>query len=87
MICHAVSLGGVESLICQPASTTHSDACVTPEDKKIAGITDSLIRLRYDRERKGGVGGREGGREGIVKLIHGYYLILQCGSGELGRFN
>ena len=42
----AVSLGGVESLICHPASTTHHDAYVTPEVKKLAGITDNLIRLR-----------------------------------------
>ncbi len=47
MIVHAVSLGGVESLICHPASTTHCDAYVTPEDKKTAGITDNLLRLRY----------------------------------------
>lgn len=45
VIVHAVSLGGVESLICHPASTTHCDAYVTPEDKKTAGITDSLLRL------------------------------------------
>lgn len=43
----AVSLGGVESLVCHPASTTHCDAYVSPEDRKIAGITDGLIRLRY----------------------------------------
>ena len=46
LIALAVSLGGVESLICHPASTTHHNACVSPEVKKLAGITDNLIRLR-----------------------------------------
>lgn len=46
VIVHAVSLGGVESLVCHPASTTHNDVYVSAEDKKIAGITDDLIRLR-----------------------------------------
>lgn len=54
IVCHqsmkiatlAVSLGGVESLICHPASTTHNDRCVTPEAKKAGGITDTLLRLR-----------------------------------------
>ena len=43
----AVSLGGVETLVCHPASTTHHDACVSSETKKLAGITDNLVRLRY----------------------------------------
>ena len=43
----AVSLGGVETLICHPASTTHHNACVSPETKKLSGITDNLIRLRW----------------------------------------
>lgn len=47
IIIHAVSLGGAESLVCHPASTTHCDAYVSPEDKKISGITDNLLRLRY----------------------------------------
>jgi cystathionine beta-lyase/cystathionine gamma-synthase len=46
LIALAVSLGGVESLICHPASTTHHDSYVSPEVKKIAGITNNLIRLR-----------------------------------------
>jgi methionine-gamma-lyase len=40
---HAVSLGGVESLICHPASTTHS--CVPVEERKAKGIDDGLVRL------------------------------------------
>ncbi|GHT25895.1 cystathionine gamma-synthase [Planctomycetales bacterium] len=39
----AESLGGVESLICHPASMTH--AALPPEERKRAGITDNLIRL------------------------------------------
>lgn len=39
----AVSLGGVESLICSPASMTHASV---PEDRKRElGITDDLLRL------------------------------------------
>ena len=39
----AVSLGGVESLISHPASTTH--AIISVEDREKAGITDSLMRI------------------------------------------
>ena len=39
----AESLGGIESLICHPASMTHSS--VDKESKNILGIDDSLIRL------------------------------------------
>ena len=39
----AVSLGGTESLVSHPSSTTHSD--YSPEDKARCGITDNLIRL------------------------------------------
>ncbi|MBM3229152.1 aminotransferase class I/II-fold pyridoxal phosphate-dependent enzyme [Candidatus Parvarchaeota archaeon] len=43
MIPIAVSLGGVETLVCHPASTTHS---VIEREKRIAkGITDGLVRL------------------------------------------
>ncbi len=43
LITRAVSLGGVESLITHPASTTH--AIVDPEDRLKAHITDTYIRL------------------------------------------
>ena len=43
MIPNAVSLGGVESLICHPASTTH--ACVPQEQREAKGISDGLVRL------------------------------------------
>lgn len=39
----APSLGGVESLITRPATTSHSG--MTPEQRASAGITDGLIRL------------------------------------------
>jgi len=39
----AASLGGVEGLICTPASFTHGSA--SPEFKKKVGVTDDLIRL------------------------------------------
>jgi len=39
----AESLGGVETLICHPASMTH--ASVPPERRKDIGLTDSLVRI------------------------------------------
>jgi cystathionine beta-lyase/cystathionine gamma-synthase len=39
----APSLGGVETLITRPATTSH--AGMSPEERQAAGITDSLIRL------------------------------------------
>jgi cystathionine beta-lyase/cystathionine gamma-synthase len=39
----AESLGGVESLICHPASMTH--ASVPPERRAAIGLTDSLVRI------------------------------------------
>ncbi|MBI4469367.1 MAG: PLP-dependent transferase [Acidobacteria bacterium] len=40
---NAVSLGGVESLACHPASTTHSE--LSEEEQREDGITDSLVRI------------------------------------------
>lgn len=40
---YAVSLGGVESLICRPATMTHE--AMTPEARATAGISDELLRL------------------------------------------
>jgi methionine-gamma-lyase len=40
---NAVSLGGVETLVCHPATTTHSE--MSEEDKKTYGVTDSLVRI------------------------------------------
>ena len=39
----AESLGGVESLICHPATMTH--AAMAPEAQRKAGIQSNLIRL------------------------------------------
>lgn len=44
----AVSLGGSESLVCHPASTTHSGVSV--ELRKISGIEEGLIRLSIGLE-------------------------------------
>lgn len=44
----AVSLGGSESLVCHPASTTHSG--VLAELRKISGIEEGLIRLSIGLE-------------------------------------
>jgi cystathionine beta-lyase len=40
---HAVSLGGVESLVCFPAQTSH--AKLSAEERLKIGVTDTLIRL------------------------------------------
>lgn len=42
LVRNAVSLGGVESLVCHPKTTTHSG--FTPAEFAAAGITDALIR-------------------------------------------
>jgi methionine-gamma-lyase len=44
----AVSLGGTESLVCHPASTTHSG--VTPEMRQRFGVDEGLIRLSVGLE-------------------------------------
>ena len=43
LIALAESLGGVESLVCHPASMTH--ASIPYEIRQQVGITDGLIRL------------------------------------------
>jgi methionine-gamma-lyase len=43
LIRNAVSLGGVESLACHPATTTHSEMSV--EDQNLYGVDDSLVRI------------------------------------------
>jgi cystathionine beta-lyase/cystathionine gamma-synthase len=44
----APSLGGVETLITRPTTTSHS--CLSPEECKAAGISDRLIRLSVGLE-------------------------------------
>jgi methionine-gamma-lyase len=48
LIKHAVSLGGVESLICHSASTTH--AMVNPATRRAGGVTDGLVRFSVGLE-------------------------------------
>ncbi len=43
LYCLAESLGGVESLVAHPATMTH--ASMDPEARRVAGISDTLIRL------------------------------------------
>ncbi|HEX2117069.1 MAG TPA: aminotransferase class I/II-fold pyridoxal phosphate-dependent enzyme, partial [Alphaproteobacteria bacterium] len=45
---NAVSLGGVETLVCHPKSTTHSG--FTVEEFKTAGVTDALLRVSIGLE-------------------------------------
>ncbi len=40
---NAVSLGGVETLVCHPMSTTHSSW--TEEELAVAGVTEGLVRI------------------------------------------
>jgi methionine-gamma-lyase len=40
---NAVSLGGVETLVCHPATTTHSE--MSEDDKRSFGISDALVRV------------------------------------------
>jgi len=40
---NAVSLGGMESLSCHPATTTHSE--MTPEQLEAAGVVPNLVRI------------------------------------------
>jgi cystathionine beta-lyase/cystathionine gamma-synthase len=44
----ATSLGGPETLVCHPASTTH--AALPPEDREAQGITDGLVRISVGLE-------------------------------------
>jgi cystathionine beta-lyase/cystathionine gamma-synthase len=45
---NAVSLGGLESLACHPASTTHSS--MTPEEMAESGVTPALVRFSVGLE-------------------------------------
>jgi cystathionine gamma-synthase/methionine-gamma-lyase len=44
----AASLGGVESLVTQPITTTHHG--MLPEERKRRGIVDNLVRLSIGLE-------------------------------------
>ena len=45
---NAVSMGGVESLVCHPMTTTHSE--LSAEEFATAGISDSLVRISVGTE-------------------------------------
>jgi cystathionine beta-lyase/cystathionine gamma-synthase len=45
---NAVSLGGVETLVCHPMTTTHSE--LSPEEMSAAGINESLVRISVGTE-------------------------------------
>ena len=47
----ATSLGGPETLLCHPATTTHSS--LTPDEQVVGGITPGLIRLSLGLEDPG----------------------------------
>jgi cystathionine beta-lyase/cystathionine gamma-synthase len=44
----ATSLGGPETLVCHPATTTH--ASLTPQEQASAGITPGLLRVSIGLE-------------------------------------
>ena len=46
----AVSLGGTESLVCHPASTTHSG--VAAELRESAGVSEGLVRMSIGLEHE-----------------------------------
>ena len=48
LIKSAVSLGGTESLVCHPASTTHSG--IAAEQRAASGVSEGLIRLSVGLE-------------------------------------
>jgi methionine-gamma-lyase len=45
---NAVSLGGVETLVCHPMTTTHSE--LSAEELSAAGISESLVRISVGTE-------------------------------------
>ena len=49
----AESLGGVESLVCHPATMTH--ASIAPAERARLGITDSLVRYSVGIEDAGDI--------------------------------
>jgi cystathionine beta-lyase/cystathionine gamma-synthase len=44
----ATSLGGPETLVCHPQTTTH--AGLTPDEQAATGVTDGLIRMSVGLE-------------------------------------
>lgn len=49
----ATSLGGPETLVCHPATSTH--ASLTPEEQAASGVSDGLLRVSVGLEDRGDV--------------------------------
>ena len=66
LIFPAMSLGGVETLICSPARTSHVN--LTPEERKKVGVNDELLRISV---------GIEDAQELIADLIQALEKICE----------
>ncbi|MCU0788890.1 MAG: aminotransferase class I/II-fold pyridoxal phosphate-dependent enzyme [Verrucomicrobia bacterium] len=64
LVLPALSLGGVESLVCVPARTSHRQ--MTPEQRRSAGISDGLVRVSV-------------GIEDLEDLVHDFDQALAGG--------
>ena len=69
----AMSLGGVETTICDPASTSH--VTMSAEDRAAMGISDSLLRLSVGIEHIGD----------LMEDIEQALSVRRLASGVLGR--
>jgi cystathionine beta-lyase/cystathionine gamma-synthase len=49
----ATSLGGPETIVCHPATSTH--ASLTPEEKAAAGVSEGLLRVSVGLEETGDI--------------------------------
>ena len=61
LVMPALSLGGVESLVCIPSRTSHR--LMTPAERQQAGISDGLVRVSV-------------GIEAIEDLLEDFYQAL-----------
>ena len=73
----AESLGGVESLICHPATMTH--ASVSKETKLKIGITDSLIRFSVGCENIEDLSADLNQAFGTISGLKEIYLLILAG--------
>ena len=53
LVCPALSLGGVETIVCAPAVTSHSK--ISDAEREELGITDGLLRLSVGIEDPGDI--------------------------------
>ena len=49
----ATSLGGPETIVCHPSTSTH--ASLTPEEKAAAGVSEGLLRVSVGLEETGDI--------------------------------